>query len=88
MVTSLCTEGIKKILNEKEINFSSNMLAFIVACVIGVCGTAVYYILSNIPFNLTNVICMMLMGFASAIGAMVGYDKVIQTIKQISESKQ
>ena len=36
-----------------------------------------------VPFSATNIICMVLMGVATAVGAMVGYDKVIQTIKQI-----
>lgn len=81
-VTGLAVEAIKKILDEKKKTYSSNILACIVACVIGISGTGVYYVFMAIPFTAINIICMVIMGGASAIGAMVGYDKVIQTIGQ------
>ncbi len=81
-VTGLIVEAVKKILDEKKKNYSSNILACIVACVVGIGGTCVYYVFMNIPFTAINIICMVIMGVASAVGAMVGYDKVIQTIGQ------
>ena len=83
VVTSLCTEGIKKILNEKGVTYASNILASIVACIVGICGTGVYYIFSEMEFNAINITCMILMGLATWLCATVGYDKVIQTISQL-----
>lgn len=84
-ITGVITEGCKKLLNDIEMSYSSNILAFIVACFVGVGGTGVYYILNSIEFNIINVVCMILMGLATSIGAMVGYDKVIQTIGQLKK---
>lgn len=84
-ITGICTEGIKKLLDENKVSYSSNMLAFVVSCVVGIGGTAVNYVMSGIPFNAPNVICMVLMGLATSMGAMVGYDKVIQTVKQFGK---
>lgn len=82
-VTSVCTEGCKKLLDDLKVTYASNILAFIIACIVGIGGTVIYYVLCSIEFNTINVVCMILMGFATSIGAMVGYDKVIQTINQI-----
>lgn len=82
--TSLCTEACKKLLNEAKISYASNVLAFVIACVVGIAGTAIYYVFCSIEFNIVNVICMILMGIVTSIGATVGYDKVKQTIEQLS----
>lgn len=81
-ITGLCTQGIKKLLDDASIKYSSNVVAIIISCIVGIGGTAIYYALNSINFTSTNIICMILMGFVSAMGAMTGYDKIIQTIKQ------
>lgn len=86
-ITSLLTEACKKLLNDTPIKYSSNVLVVIIACIVGVLGTGVYYTLCGIEFTLANIICMPLMGLATSVGSMVGYDKVIQTIKQIKINK-
>lgn len=86
-VTSICTEAIKKLLNEFMLSYSSNLLVSIIACVVGIGGTAVYYTLFHMAFTASNIVCMVLMGIATALGAMVGYDKVIQAIKQMQVKK-
>lgn len=86
-LTSVCTEGVKKLLDNIEVKYSANVLAFVIACIIGVCGTGIYFTFAGIAFTLNNIICMILMGIASSIGAMIGYDKVIQAIKQISNNE-
>lgn len=86
-VTSLLAEACKKVLDDTTITYSSNILVVIIACIVGILGTGIYYILFNIDFNLANIICMPLMGITTAVGSMVGYDKVIQTIKQIKIQK-
>lgn len=82
-ITGLCTEGCKKILDEVKISYSSNIVAFIIACVVGISGTAIYYIINAIEFNAVNIVFMILMGFACSLCAMVSYDKVVQTIMQL-----
>ena len=82
-ITSLLTEAFKKILDGATIKYSSNILVVIIACIVGICGTGIYYVLSGIDFTLVNIVCMPLMGLTTAVGSMVGYDKVIQAIKQM-----
>lgn len=87
-ITSLCVEGLKKILDEKKIKYSTNLVACIVSCVIGVGGTATFYILNNTPFTIANIACMVVMGVATALCSMVGYDKVVQTISQFKMKEE
>jgi len=81
-ITGVVTEFAKKILDEQEVKYSSNLLASIIGAVVGIGGTAVYYIFGNIEFNTINVTAMILMGVAVAVGSMVGYDKIKQLINQ------
>ncbi len=84
LIVGLIVQALKKLLDECGRHYSSNVVACIVAAIVGICGTAIYYDLAGIAFTATNIICMILMGLAAAVGSMVGYDKVIQTIKQIA----
>lgn len=86
-ITSLCTEGLKKLFCEHGLKYSSNLIAIVVACIVGTLGTGAYYIIYSIPFTAVNIVCIFLMGCASAVCAMVGYDKVVQTIQQIKIKK-
>lgn len=79
VATGLITEAIKKLIPDN----SPNLIALIVALITGTGGTAVYYVFNQIPFSFPNVLAMILMGVAVAVGAMVGYDKVAQCIKQM-----
>lgn len=83
ILSSLVTEGIKKLVNDKA-NLSYNILALVVALIIGCGGCGLYFILNNIMFTIDNIIYMILMGLASGLTAMVGFDKVKQTIEQLT----
>ena len=83
VLSGLTTEGIKKLISDKA-NMSYNFIALVVALIIGGAGSAVYYQLNAIPFDINNVIYMILMGLASGLCSMVGYDKLKQCIEQIS----
>ena len=87
VLSSLVTEGIKKIASDKT-NLSYNIVALIVALVIGGIGCGIYYQLNAIPFNTNNVIYMILMGLASGLTATVGYDKVKQSILQLTGKEE
>lgn len=88
VITSLCTEACKKILDEINVKYASNILVCIIAAIVGILGTCAYYVLFSLEFNAVNIVCILLMSLTTAVGSMVGYDKVIQTIKQIASGKQ
>lgn len=79
VVSSLLTEALKKTYQ----NISSNVLALVNAAVVGLLGTFSYYILANTPLTPDNVLYAVLMTICIWVGSMVGYDKVMQTLKQI-----
>lgn len=83
VISSLITEGIKKIANDKA-NLSYNIVALIVALIVGGVGCGIYYQLNAIPFTVNNIIYMVLMGLASGLTATVGYDKVRQAVYQVT----
>lgn len=83
-VTSLLTEAIKKFYENAHREYSANVIALINALVVGCGGTAVTYMLLGTPWTVNNIICLILMGIAVWIGSMIGYDKVIQLLKQIA----
>lgn len=83
LIVGLIVQALKKLLDSLNVSYSTNVVAVIVSAAVGIGGTAIYYVIASVPFSATNIICMVLMGIATAVGAMVGYDKVIQTIKQI-----
>lgn len=82
-ITGLVVECIKKIVNDKA-NISYNITALIVALIVGTCGCSIYYQLNAIPFTINNIIYIVLMGFASALSATIGYDKIKQAISQLT----
>lgn len=85
-LSSLVTEGIKKRFGVDR-KFSYNLLALLVALVIGCVGTGIYYQFHAIEFTTNNILCLALMGFASGLTSMIGYDKVSQLISQLTHNK-
>ena len=83
VLSSLVTEGVKNLADSK-VNLSYNLVSLITALFIGGGGTAFYYQLNAISFTVNNVIYMILMGLASGLVSMVGFDKVKQALEQIT----
>lgn len=82
-LTSLTVEGLKKILDEKGMTYSSNLLAVIVSAVLTIAMCVGYVLYSGIPFTIQTVIIMIALVFLSFLSATVGYDKVKMLFQQI-----
>lgn len=80
LVSSLLTEAIKKATQE---SIPSNILVAIVAAVTGWGGGAAVYVIFGLAWTASNIVALILLAPACWLGAMLGYDKVIQTIQQI-----
>lgn len=87
VITGLVTETIKKVATDKS-NLSYNIVAIVTALIVGGCGTAIYYQLNGISFTADNIIYIILMGLASGITSMNGFDKVSQVLSQISNKNK
>ena len=81
-LTGLATEAIKKILVEYNVSYQANTLAGIVSLVLSAALGVAYIIIANASFNVPTIVYLIAMVFMSWLCAMIGYDKVIQTISQ------
>lgn len=86
-LTSLVTEAVKKILTERETKYNANALAGIVAVILSAGVGAGYIILTGMSFTSQIVVCIIALMFMSWLCAMVGYDKVIDHLKQNKPKK-
>lgn len=87
LLTNLTVEGIKKLLDGTTAKYSSNVLAAIIAILIAGVVCAVYLIMGDIAFSLKIGVEVVILMYLSFLVSTVGYDKVVQAIKQIQSSK-
>lgn len=87
VITALFTEVVKEFLDSINVMYASNIVVLAVAMVVGCAGTMMYYWIFLIPINGLNCIMAILLGLANWVGAMLGYDKVMQAIEQIKAIK-
>ena len=80
--TGLVTEGIKKLLEESK-TYKANFLAGGVAVVLSVLVGSGYIILMDAQINSKMAVYLIALILLSWLSAMVGYDKVIQSLGQI-----
>lgn len=82
-LTSLTTQGVKKLLNERKITYRSNALSGIVAVVLSASIGAGYAFMTETAFNVQTIICIVALTYMSWLCAMVGYDKILSQFKSI-----
>ena len=79
---SLVTEAVKNILTEHNKTYHANTLAGTVALVMSTAIGVAYVVMTGIAFSAQVIVGIVTFAFMSWLCAMVGYDKVIQTIAQ------
>ena len=87
LLTSLVVEGIKKMLKPGETFTCSNIVVGIVALVLALAVSIGYALYIGIAFTTQYIIAIVALCLLSWLCAMVGYDKVIQTLEQIAYHK-
>lgn len=87
LLTNFSVEAIKKFLDESNASYSSNLLAAIISIVTALITSVLYIIANGIQFNLLVGIEIVVLMYLSFLTSTIGYDKVIQMIKQISIAK-
>lgn len=88
VLTGLITEAIKKVLDESNKTYRSNMLAGIVSVVVSVLVSVAYVIIAEVALTSTVVVYGVILIIMSWLCAMVGYDKVIQAISQFKTTRE
>ena len=88
VITNLTVEGIKKLLDGTQVKYSSNVLAAILSVLIACAVSVIYLIMTDTVFTMkigVEIVVLMYLGFLIST---VGYDKVIQMLKQIQSVKE
>ena len=79
IVSSLFSEAIKKTFAKTA---PSTLTVLIISAVVGWAGCGIAYILMGIPFTLVTVTTLIIMAPAVWLCATLGYDKVMEVVKQ------
>lgn len=79
--TALTTQAIKALLGDRK--YSSNVLAACVSVFLSLFVSIGYMIFTETAFSAQIVVCIIALMYLSFLAATVGYDKVVQAIKQI-----
>lgn len=80
LVSALITQAVKKVTNTNK----PTLVVAIVSAVVGWAGGIAAYILLGIPFTAASIVCLILLAPAIWLCATLGYDKVMEVIKQIA----
>lgn len=88
LLTNLTVEAIKTLLNKKDVEYSSNVLAVITSVMLACASSAIYLVLNNIAFTAEIAIEILILVYLSFLVSTVGYDKVIETISQFKNPTQ
>ena len=88
LLTNLTVEGIKKLLDGTNAKYSSNILAAVLSTILSGAVCAIYLIMNDVGFSVkigVEIVVLMYLGF---LVSTVGYDKVMQTLKQLQANKE
>ena len=86
-LTTLTVEGIKKLLDEKQIHYSSNILAVVVAFILTLIGSILYIVYFSVPVTAQVIVVIICLVFLSFLTSTVGYDKIKQLIEQLTKKE-
>lgn len=82
-LTTLTVEAIKKLLDDRQIAYSSNLLAAIVAVVLTLCVSIAYVLYFAVPMSIQVAISVIALIYLSFLCATIGFDKIKQLIDQM-----
>lgn len=87
LLTNLTVEGLKKLMDERGMTYSSNLLAAVTSVIIAAAIFGGYMIMNDITFTVKIAVQIVVLMYLAFLSSTVGYDKIIQTLKQIKETK-
>ena len=85
-LSTLTTEGIKKILDEAGKTYKSNLLAGIVAIVLSIGAVLCYVLYFGNPFTVLTFVTLVCFAYLSWLVSMNGFDKIRQLLEQFKGS--
>lgn len=85
--TNLTVEAIKKVLDKKSTEYSSNVLAAFVAVGLSIISSICYLLYAGVAFDVKMLIQIIVLAYMSFLVSTLGYDKVIQSMEQVRKIK-
>ena len=82
-LTSLTVEAIKRLLEGREMKYSSNLIAAIVSVILTVAISICYIIYTGMAVSPQVVVTIIALIYLSFLASTVGFDKIKQLINQI-----
>lgn len=83
VLTTLTTQAIKKLMDKASVNYASNLIAIISAVVLSVVIVIVRPLVNGVPFTPQLIYNGVVMAFFGVLSACLGYDKLVQLLKQL-----
>ncbi len=83
VLTQLTTQAIKILMDKTATNYAANIITAVVAVVMSVAMVAGYAVFEGVPIDARYIITGIALAYLSFLSATVGYDKVMQALKQI-----
>lgn len=87
VLTGLVTQALKNAFQRFEVDYSANSVAGWVSIMLSLALFVIYYVLADLTYSPELVIYVFVLAFLSWLSAMIGYDKVVQTIEQLRKVK-
>ena len=87
LLTNLTVEGLKKLMDERGMTYSSNLLAAVTSVIIAAAIFGGYMIMNDIAFTIKIAVQIVVLMYLAFLASTVGYHKIVQTLKQIKETK-
>lgn len=87
-LAGLLTEAVKQWYKNAGKDYSPNMIALVDSVILGALVTSGYYIMKGIPFSVNNIICLLCLIVLNWFGCMLGYDKILQLVKQLTSKEE
>lgn len=81
-ITTLIVEAIKKMKGGLK---SANIVAAIVGVITGILIPVGYSLYNGISFDIQNILTIISIAILSWLCSMLGFDKVVQTLKQLGK---
>lgn len=83
VLTTATVEAIKKLLEDKEISYSANVLAAVVSIILALASSIGYLIYTDTAFTWKILVVIVAIAYLSFLSAMIGFDKLKQMLTQL-----
>ena len=86
ILTSIFTQAVKVYFDSVQIKYCSNVIAGVISIIIGIFVCIGYTVCKDLAITAPIIISYIALTALSWVMAMIGYDKVVQALQQITRA--